>query len=83
MVVTNAIKQKKLITVTRIDKEKTGLSLFAEDMMAYLECSRKSMIKQTKQVQQGSKDIWLTCKNCINTQNNNQLKDKMERKCHL
>ena len=49
-VVTNAIKQKKSITVTRTGKEKTGLYLFAYDMMVYLDNARKSTLKLTQTI---------------------------------
>lgn len=52
---TNSILKKKLITVTGVVKEKTRLSVFVEDMMVYLESSRKSLIKLTQSINKLSK----------------------------
>ena len=52
---TNSIIKKKLITVTGVVKEKTRLSVFVEDMMVYLESSRKSLIKLTQSINKLSK----------------------------
>ena len=54
-VVTNSILKKKLITVTGVVQEETRLYVFAEDMLVYLESSRKSLIKLTQSINKFSK----------------------------
>lgn len=57
VVVTNAIKQKKLITVTRIDKEKTGLSICRrhDGIPGMFQKINDKTNSNYKQVQQGSR----------------------------